>query len=243
MITTPLSADPVELYKWAQDLVQQLQLQSQASADASAGSTSAVSSNVPAGSMVLWGGIDAPEGWIEATGQLLARSDFPSLFAAIGTRFNTGGEDETLFRLPDGRNRMLSGARETLYGGSATVTLTAGNLPEVELTVDDPGHTHTFTGEPHSHDVTDPQHSHGVTGNFLTAGGTVAVGAGAVEIPVGTAGTASTVNASTGVTVNNTTQGGSNANAQAGISVTLPGEAEPVEILPEYLALNLIIKT
>lgn len=42
----------------------------------------------------------APNGWFYCAGQVLARASYPDLFAAIGTRWNTGGETSDQFRIP-----------------------------------------------------------------------------------------------------------------------------------------------
>lgn len=41
-----------------------------------------------------------PEGWLECSGQVVLQADYPELFAAIGTTYNTGGEAGNEFRLP-----------------------------------------------------------------------------------------------------------------------------------------------
>jgi hypothetical protein len=43
----------------------------------------------------------APNGWYYCNGAVKNRSDFPELFAAIGTRWNTTGESGSQFRLPN----------------------------------------------------------------------------------------------------------------------------------------------
>ena len=50
-----------------------------------------------------------PGGWLECAGQLLTRTTYPDLFAAIGTIFNVGGEAVTDFRLPDLRGSFQRG--------------------------------------------------------------------------------------------------------------------------------------
>ena len=43
----------------------------------------------------------APNGWFYCNGAVKNRTDYPELFAAIGTRWNTTGESGTQFRLPN----------------------------------------------------------------------------------------------------------------------------------------------
>jgi len=43
----------------------------------------------------------APSGWFYCNGAVKNRTDYPELFVAIGTRWNTSGESGTQFRLPN----------------------------------------------------------------------------------------------------------------------------------------------
>lgn len=58
---------------------------------------------VPAGSIQMYAGTltSDPDGWLICDGRTLVRTSYPDLFAAIGTLYNTGGENSTIFRLPD----------------------------------------------------------------------------------------------------------------------------------------------
>ena len=42
-----------------------------------------------------------PRGMLAANGAVVARADYPRLFARIGTTYNTGGETGAQFRLPN----------------------------------------------------------------------------------------------------------------------------------------------
>lgn len=74
-------------------------------------------SKLKAGEVFPWAGPTCPAGSLLANGQLLNRSDYPQLFAAIGTAH--GFSSSTDFRLPDYRGRFLRG-----------VSGTSGNDPE-----------------------------------------------------------------------------------------------------------------
>ena len=129
----------------------------------------------PVGVPMPWCSTVVPVGWVFLQGAVLARASYPKLFAAYGTRFNTGGETTAQFRLPDLRGRIIAGidnATERLPGldvigqvmGAATVVLTAAQLPN---------HTHsagTLTA------VSAGAHTHNVAGrNTIDASGISAV--------------------------------------------------------------------
>jgi len=68
-----------------------------------------IAAATPAGVIIPFGGNSAPPGYLACVGQLVARSSYVSLYAAIGTLWNTGGEDSAAFRLPDLRGAFLRG--------------------------------------------------------------------------------------------------------------------------------------
>lgn len=71
-----------------------------------------------------------------ADGRVLDRTDYPSLFLAIGTAFNTGGESPSDFRIPNlvGRFPLAVDGGHALgaAGGAETVYLSVANLPPHE---------------------------------------------------------------------------------------------------------------
>ncbi len=88
-----------------------------------------------AGMMTAWGGTTAPSGWLLCQGQSLKRSDYPSLFAAIGT--NYGSADSSHFNLPDMQGQVAVGLKsgDPHFGalgnefGEQTHTLTVAEMP------------------------------------------------------------------------------------------------------------------
>ena len=98
---------------------------------------------VPSGCILIWSGSTGsiPSGWLICDG--------------------TNGT-------PDLRNSFVLGAGNTYAvgatGGATTATLTQGNLPNVNFTVTDPGHAHTFQGSIYNNPAT--------TGGGSAAGGT-----------------------------------------------------------------------
>lgn len=85
---------------------------------------------VAAGEMLAFVGGQAPAGFAFATGATLAKSEFPDLFARIGTTYGGSGLG---FNLPDLSGRTIVGAdTQTAVGtqvGSASFALTTPNLP------------------------------------------------------------------------------------------------------------------
>lgn len=74
-----------------------------------------------------------PDKWLLCRGGVVAQADYPELYAEIGGRYDTGGEGEGNFRLPDFSHRSPMGAPSNEYvgaqGGDLQRTLTTANLP------------------------------------------------------------------------------------------------------------------
>jgi len=83
------------------------------------------------GEIRIFAGNFAPAGWMFCEGQVLAISDYDTLFTLIGTTY--GGDGQSTFALPDLRGRvpLHTGAGSTLgeASGTETVTLTTNQLP------------------------------------------------------------------------------------------------------------------
>jgi microcystin-dependent protein len=61
-----------------------------------------------AGQVTAYAGAQIPQGWAACDGSVLAISDYPTLFQAIGDIW--GGDGKTSFAVPDLRGRMMPGA-------------------------------------------------------------------------------------------------------------------------------------
>lgn len=77
---------------------------------------------LPPGSITMFArttaltGYTLPEitpGWLRCHGEVVSRTQYAALFAAIGTQFNTGGELSTQFRLPNFQGRVPVGVDTT----------------------------------------------------------------------------------------------------------------------------------
>ena len=76
---------------------------------------------MPAGSVISYAGTAAPTGWLLCFGQLVSRSTYAALFAAIGTTYGAG-DGSTTFALPDLRGRAIAGKDD--MGGTSANRLT-----------------------------------------------------------------------------------------------------------------------
>lgn len=63
---------------------------------------------IPAGSVQAYAGEGLPTGWLRAEGGAVSRTEYPSLFAAIGTIYGDG-DGSTTFNLPNYKGRFLRG--------------------------------------------------------------------------------------------------------------------------------------
>lgn len=68
----------------------------------------AVDSSVPSGAVMYFAMQAAPAGWLKADGSAVSRTQYPALFAAIGTTFGVG-DGRTTFNLPDLRGEFVRG--------------------------------------------------------------------------------------------------------------------------------------
>lgn len=88
------------------------------------------------GELMLFGGTYCPRDWANADGQLLAISQYQSLFALYGTTY--GGDGRTSFALPDLRGRSpinlgqgpgLANYTQGQRGGAESVSVQTANMP------------------------------------------------------------------------------------------------------------------
>lgn len=94
----------------------------------------------PAGFVAPFAGRSIPDGWLACDGSAVSRSEYPELFAAIGTAYGAG-DGSTTFCLPELRARFVLGV-----DANHPLASMAGEY-EHALTEDEgPEHIHTAVG-------------------------------------------------------------------------------------------------
>lgn len=99
-------------------------------------------------------------GWLICDGRSFPISEYPELYAVIGTSFgsNTVGS----FKIPDMRGRVAGGIGDGPYTtnrplgtavGEEEHTLTIGEMPTHNHGIIDPGHSHSYTKNTNDQDV------------------------------------------------------------------------------------------
>jgi microcystin-dependent protein len=192
--------------------------------------------DMPVGSIVVYAGSTAPEGWLMCDGALYDVLAYPELFGVL--EFTYGSDvAKSAFRVPDLAGKVPVGAKPfTWYcdklgktGGEAEVSLSESEMPAHKHNVSASSHNHGISVSPHNHSVSvtshnhslnDPGHSHGTVdpghshsiedpGHRHAIGLYNSVGGGYVDDAGGLlAGIhAHTDTTTTGITINNATTG------------------------------------
>jgi microcystin-dependent protein len=185
------------------------------------------SASLPAGTIVQWPGATAPANWLICDGAAISRTEYASLFAAVGVQYGAGN-GTTTFNLPNLKGRVAVGfdALQSEFdvlgevGGAKTHTLTASEMPS---------HTHTFSG------TTSSNGSHSHTSSSGT-GFITDLGAGTVL------NTASGGNYGFRNNGSSTASAGDHTHTYSG-TTSSSGSGSSHNNLQPYIVLNYIIKT
>lgn len=118
---------------------------------------------IPTGSVFPFAGSVAPASYKLCDGNEYDPALEPTLFAVIGTTYNTGGETPGWFRTPDLRGRSVAG-RDDMGGIAANRLTTAGSgIDGITLGAAGGTETHALTAnENGTHNHTQDAHNHGV---------------------------------------------------------------------------------
>jgi microcystin-dependent protein len=120
------------------------------------------------GSIAAFAGSAAPAGYLLCDGTTQSIANYPALYAAIGSTWNTGGELGTEFRLPNGHGRALIGAGTYTDPVSGSITRTLAGYVGAEkhvLSIPELA-THTHIQNTHSHGVSSPSGGANLPGGF-----------------------------------------------------------------------------
>lgn len=80
------------------------------------------------GTIEMWGGDTAPDGYLICDGGAISRTIYKDLFDAIGTTYGTG-DGSTTFNLPNYSSaRMVTSSTVSVKGNGMTLGLTKGTL-------------------------------------------------------------------------------------------------------------------
>jgi microcystin-dependent protein len=130
------------------------------------GSTQSGPGLAPSGAVLAFAGSSAPDGWLLCDGSAISRTQYASLFAAIGTAHGSG-DGTTTFELPDYRGRFLRGVDQGQGRDADAATRTAaapgGNAGDAVGSLEEDAlrsHDHAVTDPGHGHGVNDPGHAH-----------------------------------------------------------------------------------
>ena len=84
----------------------------------------------------------APAHWLVCDGRVVLRADYPELFAAISTLWNTGGETTAQFRLPPVAGRSIIGAGAGAGLTNRAVAALVGEERHRLIVAELPSHNH-----------------------------------------------------------------------------------------------------
>jgi microcystin-dependent protein len=193
--------------------------------------------SLPAGTIVQWPGAVAPANWLICDGAAISRTEYASLFAAVGVQYGAGN-GTTTFNLPNLKGRVAVGfdASQSEFdvlgelGGAKTHTLTTSEMP-----------SHTHIQDSHNH--TQNAHNHTQDAHSHTLGGTLVssfVGFGQNSPINGNATNPSTGGVNATTATNQSTTATNQATTATNQST---GGGEAHNNLQPYIVLNYIIKT
>jgi microcystin-dependent protein len=200
---------------------------------------------ISAGSIQMFAGSTAPNGWLICDGSTVSRKTYNDLFKVIGTTFGAGNSNDT-FTLPDSRGRVPIGAgtgtsltARTLGTalGAETTTLATTNLPSHTHTtsVSTESATHTHTGTSSDQSVT---HTHSYNKPIGTTGSQV----GIIDTLTGSSSGTPLTGGQSADHTHGTTFGNASATHSHSITNNPTGSGTAFGILLPAIAFNFIIK-
>lgn len=122
------------------------------------------------GSIVMFAGSVAPDGWLLCDGSAVSRESYSSLYSVIGNLYGSG-DGSTTFNIPDLKGRVIIGTSDNhalaSIGGEETHELTSNELSEHSHSVPQHGHGNSFTASTPilSHSITQAEFTYAGQGN------------------------------------------------------------------------------
>lgn len=159
----------------------------------------------PVGTIIAFGSLTPPTGFLYCNGQQVSRTQYSKLFAAIGTSYGSG-DGSTTFHLPDLRGRFLRGANNGSGNDPDSGSRSASNSGGA--TGDNVGSLQGDAFQSHGHSYSDPGHFHTTTVNYNAegTGGNAFVLEDASPAVIGPV-QANTNSVATGITINGPNSG------------------------------------
>jgi len=199
---------------------------------------------ISSGSIQMFAGSTAPNGWLVCDGSTVSRSYYSDLFKVIGTTYGAGNSNTT-FTLPDMRGRCPIGVgtgtsltARTLGSnvGAETVTLSEANMAShthaTTVGTQSANHTHSGTSGTVSVD-----HTHG-WGRNVGSSGSYGLSDGAGRSANGTPNTQGANQDHS----HDTTTGTEDSNHTHSVTNSYTGGGTPVGIMLPSIVVNFIIK-
>lgn len=123
--------------------------------------------DMPVGSIVVYAGSTAPEGWLMCDGALYDVLAYPELFDVLEFTYGSNVKKDA-FRVPDLAGKVPVGVKSSTYycdtlgktGGETEVSLSESEMPSHKHDVSASNHSHDINISPHTHAVSVTSHSH-----------------------------------------------------------------------------------
>ncbi len=126
----------------------------------------------PTGAIGMFGGGQAPEGWLFCDGAAVSREEYEDLFDTIGTSYGAGN-GSTTFNLPDLRLRFPRGASANESAGAVANVNTHSHAVTVSVASGSHAHTHSFSSNFSGNTGNVGNHSHSTNTNATGSGNTL----------------------------------------------------------------------
>lgn len=199
----------------------------------------------PTGVVLPFASATLPSGWLFCQGQAISRTTYSTLFAAIGTAYGVG-DGVTTFNVPNLTQRIPMGFQDG--NGNAVLGNSGGELTHILSTTEMPSHAHTLTSATTGVTtaqaltgitVNDPGHTHTYSN---PVGSTLNIQAGATQIfyPGGSTNTGSNT---TGITLTDPKHIHTMVDPGHNHPIANTGGGAAHNNLQPYVVTNYIIKT